>query len=61
MSSLHEAIYYGKPMILIPIFADQPGNAGVLMSLGVGKYLDFSKLTETNLLAALNEVLNDTT
>ncbi|KAK7574042.1 hypothetical protein V9T40_011233 [Parthenolecanium corni] len=61
ISSMYEAIYFGKPMIMMPVFCDQPGNAGLLMSLGVGKYLNFVKVTETELSEALNEVVNNST
>lgn len=60
MGSIYEAIYFGKPLILMPVFCDQPGNTGLLLSLDVGRYLDFGKFTEAELLDALNEVINGT-
>lgn len=47
-------------MIFIPLFGDQPSNAAFLSSLMVGLYIDFIEITETNLLDAINKIINDT-
>lgn len=60
LGSMYEAIYFRTPMILVPIFADQPGNAAVLSSLEVGLYVDFDGLNEFHLLDAINKIINDT-
>lgn len=60
LGSIYEAIYFRTPMILIPIFADQPGNAAALSSLGVGLSINFDNLNEINLLDAINKIINDT-
>lgn len=57
---MYEAVYTGKPVIMIPFFADQFSNSIILEELGVGIYLDIEKLTKKQLLNAINEVINNT-
>lgn len=54
-----EAIYYGKPLVTIPIFGDQKLNAARSVITGYGVRVDYSNLTETSLTWGLNEVLNN--
>lgn len=54
-----EAIYYGKPLVTIPIFGDQKLNAARSASTGYGVRVDYNNLTETSLSWALNEVLSN--
>lgn len=56
---MYEAIYFGKPVIPVPHFADQINNAGVLVTLGAAPHFSFEELTETNLLEAINKVIYD--
>lgn len=58
VSSLYEAIYFGKPIIPMPYFADQLNNAGVLVTLGAAPYFSFDELTEKTLIKAINEVIH---
>jgi UDP:flavonoid glycosyltransferase YjiC (YdhE family) len=53
-----ESIYYGKPLITIPIFGDQKLNAARSVASGYGVRVDYSNLTEASLTWALDEVLN---
>ncbi|KAG5671714.1 hypothetical protein PVAND_001894 [Polypedilum vanderplanki] len=52
-----EAIYYGKPLIVIPIFGDQKLNAARTELSGFGLRIDYNNLTEASLTWALNEIL----
>lgn len=54
-----EAIYYGKPLVTIPIFGDQKLNAARSSMAGYGVRIDYSNLTETSFSWALNEVINN--
>lgn len=51
-----ESIYYGKPVITIPIFGDQKLNAARTVATGIGIRVDYTNLTETSLTWALNEM-----
>ncbi len=59
MSGVYESIYAGKPMILTPVFFDQPSNAALLQELGVGICLDLQFVTKDIILDAINTVIND--
>jgi UDP:flavonoid glycosyltransferase YjiC (YdhE family) len=52
-----EAIYYGKPLITIPIFGDQKLNAARSVLTGSGVRVDYNNLTEESLTWALDEIL----
>jgi glucuronosyltransferase len=54
-----EAIYYGKPLITIPIFGDQKLNAARSVLSGYGVRVDYHNLTESSLTWALNEILTE--
>lgn len=56
---VEEAIYEAKPMVLIPFFVDQPGNAALLEEHGVGIYLDYRTLTKAELVKAIRRVIDD--
>jgi MGT family glycosyltransferase len=48
-----EAMHFGKPMILLPIFWDQPDNAQRVDECGYGVRLDTYRYTDDQMLAAL--------
>ena len=54
-----EAVYYGKPLVTIPIFADQKLNAARTVLTGYGVAIDYNNLTEASLSWGLNEVVNN--
>ncbi|XP_017025444.1 UDP-glycosyltransferase UGT5 [Drosophila kikkawai] len=54
-----ESQYHGVPMVALPIFGDQPGNAEVMQSAGYGLSLDLLSITEESLGEALKEVLEN--
>lgn len=60
MNSINESIYYGVPMICIPIGADQPLiSHRICNQLGFGVYIDFVNLNVDLLTKAINDVLLD--
>jgi UDP:flavonoid glycosyltransferase YjiC (YdhE family) len=58
-NSLAETFYYGKPMIVLPIFADQYDNAQRVEEKGYGRRIDPYHCTKKELLDAIEEVLID--
>ncbi|XP_054152615.1 uncharacterized UDP-glucosyltransferase YojK-like [Oppia nitens] len=58
-NTLNETIYFGKPMIVMPLFADQYDNAQRVHEKGFGIRLDAYKCSEKILLSAIDKLLND--
>ncbi|XP_030241565.1 UDP-glucuronosyltransferase 2A1-like isoform X1 [Drosophila navojoa] len=54
-----EAQYHGVPMVAMPIFGDQHGNADNMVYAGFGLSVDWTTLTEASLAQTLNEVLQN--
>ncbi|KAJ8980274.1 hypothetical protein NQ317_005132 [Molorchus minor] len=59
MLSTTEAIFYGVPMVGIPIFGDQKLNVARSVEKGIAVHLPFKKLSETTLTEALVEILDN--
>ncbi|XP_071455782.1 uncharacterized protein [Hetaerina americana] len=59
--SFQEAASRGVPIIGIPHFGDQEMNMMRIRHLGVGVQLDAENLTASNILHAVNEILDDPT
>lgn len=57
MNSVHEALYYGVPLIVIPQSADQPIIAQQVADIGAGIQLSIQDLTAKQLRAAVDDVL----
>ncbi|MBS4215179.1 macrolide family glycosyltransferase [Neobacillus rhizophilus] len=57
MNSVHEGLYYGVPLIVIPQSADQPIIAGQVAKLGAGITLQMQNLTANQLSETLDQVL----
>ncbi|EDW46337.1 GM23331 [Drosophila sechellia] len=54
-----EAQYHGKPMISLPVFGDQPGNAHAMVKSGFGLALSLLTLEEEPFRAAVQEILSN--
>ncbi|KAK6643644.1 hypothetical protein RUM43_005154 [Polyplax serrata] len=54
-----EAVTYGVPMIVLPIFGDQFHNGAAIAEKGAGIVLDYATITEAKFLQTLNKVLED--
>lgn len=52
-----ESLFYGVPLVTIPITNDQPGVATRIVWSGVGKFISTSRLTSFRLRQAIEEVL----
>ncbi|XP_030383802.1 UDP-glucuronosyltransferase [Scaptodrosophila lebanonensis] len=59
--SIAESQFHGVPMLGVPIWCDQPGNADAMAAAGLGVTLDFLKITEESLRAGIREVLDNDT
>eukprot|EP00438_Fugacium_kawagutii_P015525 Skav201966 [mRNA] locus=scaffold103:268394:269735:+ [translate_table: standard] len=46
-NSMHEALSFGVPLAVVPIFGDQPANADVVASTGAGVSFRFPQETLT--------------
>ncbi|GLW98063.1 glycosyltransferase [Microtetraspora sp. NBRC 16547] len=55
-----EALHFGKPMILLPLFWDQYDNAQRVHEKGYGVRLDTYRFTDEELTGALERLLGDT-
>jgi zeaxanthin glucosyltransferase len=58
-SSVKEAIFMGVPMLLVPLFYDEPGNAARVVYHGLGLRLDFEKVSPAALGSSIDKLLND--
>jgi MGT family glycosyltransferase len=54
-----EAMHFGKPMIVLPLFWDQYDNAQRVDECGFGSRLDTYGFTDEELFAAIDRLLND--
>lgn len=56
-----ETLYFGKPMIVMPLFSDQYDNAQRIQETGYGLRYDPYTCTEEELLGGIESLLNDKT
>lgn len=61
LNSVSEALYYGVPVIAIPLANDQPAVAKRLSELGAGTWLKMEEVTPELLLTSVNAILSDNT
>ncbi|CAL8116945.1 unnamed protein product [Orchesella dallaii] len=59
LSSLHESIYHGVPVIGIPFFGDQDWNVAQVEYYGIGLKLELTDITEGALTTKIEEVLTN--
>lgn len=57
-NSINEALYSGKPIIVIPVGGEQADNASKIVYLGVGKRIDLFSFKEKQLREDVEEILN---
>lgn len=58
-NSLLESTKAGVPMVLIPLFVDQFGNALRAVRLNIGVSVDKNAITEESMGSAIEQVLKD--
>lgn len=59
LNSMHEGLAAGKPLLVLPYFADQPVNAKHVAERGLGAALDPARLTGPALARAVASLLAD--
>ncbi|XP_046747843.1 UDP-glycosyltransferase UGT5-like [Diprion similis] len=59
LQSTEEAIHYGVPLIGLPVFADQDMQVYKMVSLGVAKRLEITRVTRQSLLEAIHAITLD--
>ncbi len=58
-NTVTESLYFGKPMVVLPLFWDQPDNAQRVSEMGFGVRLDPYRCTANELLASVKRLLGD--
>ncbi|WP_433826074.1 glycosyltransferase [Actinoplanes sp. CA-015351] len=58
-NTVTEALHFGKPMVLLPLFWDQYDNAQRVHELGLGVRLDTYGFTDEELSASVEKLLGD--
>lgn len=58
-NSIKECIYFGVPMILFPLWFDQPGNVARVVSHGMGLQANFYNITANELQRLVLEILSE--
>ncbi len=58
-NTVTEALHFGKPMVLLPLFWDQYDNAQRMHELGFGKRLATYAFTDEEMMGALSSLLDD--
>lgn len=59
MNSVNEALYYGTPMLVIPVGNDQPTVAQRIETLHLGKYMKQKDIDADSLRLSAMEILNN--
>jgi len=60
-NSVIESVYHRKPLIIFPIFSDQPKNAAAAVSKGFGIRMDIGNFSSETLLSNIDKLLYDPT
>uniref|UniRef100_A0A4W3HPA1 UDP-glucuronosyltransferase n=1 Tax=Callorhinchus milii TaxID=7868 RepID=A0A4W3HPA1_CALMI len=60
INGIYEAICNGVPMVMVPLFGDQPDNVAHIVDRGAGVALNIHQMSSDDLLDAINVVVNDT-
>lgn len=61
MNSVNEALFYGVPMLVIPVGNDQPMVARQIENLNLGKYIEHENVNPALLLETSMEILRNKT
>uniref|UniRef100_A0A0K0FHS0 UDP-glucuronosyltransferase n=1 Tax=Strongyloides venezuelensis TaxID=75913 RepID=A0A0K0FHS0_STRVS len=59
LNSLSESAHYGMPLIVVPLFGDQPRNARIAEKLGLGKMVSKYNLRNSEIIKESIEILLD--
>lgn len=59
LNSVFEGAYHGTPMVILPLFGDQPANAMKVYEAGIGVVIELKDLTPNLVTNAITEVLKN--
>lgn len=59
LGSVNEAKFHGVPILAIPFFTDQPGNARAIVDEGWATLFSYSNITEASMSAGINEMIEN--
>ncbi|KXN65266.1 glycosyltransferase family 1 protein [Conidiobolus coronatus NRRL 28638] len=59
IESSHEAIHSGTPILLMPMFGDQPRNARLIKNRGIGDFVDTLTATPHDLLEKIKDLTRE--
>ncbi|VDM69239.1 unnamed protein product, partial [Strongylus vulgaris] len=59
MNSLLEAMFHGKPVIVVPLFGDQQYNSKIIQKRGIGIIVEKNKLNKETLTEAIQRMLDN--
>lgn len=59
LGSVIEAKFYGVPILAIPFFADQPGNAESIVDEGWAILFSYNSISEASITAAIKEMIEN--
>ncbi|KAK8742923.1 hypothetical protein OTU49_001740, partial [Cherax quadricarinatus] len=57
--STQEAMYHATPILVLPIFGDQPRNAKNIASKGLGLSLNWKELSVDRIVTTIQEIINN--
>ncbi|KAK8404012.1 hypothetical protein O3P69_000227 [Scylla paramamosain] len=57
--SLQESIFHEKPLLVLPVFGDQPRNGMVVKNSDIGRVLVWEKLTADRIVDALTDIISN--
>ena len=55
--SLQESIYHAKPLLVLPIFGDQPRNGMFVENSGIGHMLMWEELNADRIVDTLSDII----
>ena len=58
--SLQESIFHATPLLVLPIFSDQPRNGMFVENSDIGRVLVWDELTVDSIVHALNDIISNT-
>ncbi|XP_063840010.1 UDP-glycosyltransferase UGT5-like [Scylla paramamosain] len=57
--SLQESIFHEKPLLVLPVFGDQPRNGMVVENLDIGRVLVWEELTADRIVDTLTDIISN--
>ncbi|XP_050695149.1 UDP-glycosyltransferase UGT5-like [Eriocheir sinensis] len=59
LNSVQESIFHATPLLVLPVFGDQPTQAVFVESSGLGHMLEWEELTADIIVNALTDIINE--